>query len=334
VKGLAITDAKYSSGPAFEGGCIFSAGNVSLIASTVSYCTVLGIAADGNSVQGGGIYAAGNVSLLASTVTNNVAQATGTNNVALGGGVYSIHGSVTATYSSVANNSAVAAATQAAFAGGILVGGNLNISYSTISGNHAQVDGGIRLNTLVSHTAVISNSTISGNTSSDNFLGNGGVYIQGASLTLSNSTIAFNTANSNFAGGLGVYGAPAQLQSSIIADNTAGGVASDFGGSAAATGANNLIFHSSAAVPGDTLVGVCPRLLVLADNGGAILTHALMHTSPAIDTGNNAQVLTYDERGQFYPRVFGARADIGAYEWQGAPDNRIFHSGFESGCEE
>jgi hypothetical protein len=60
-----------------------------------------------------------------------------------------------------------------------------------------------------------------------------------------------------------------------------------------------------------------------------------MHTSPAIDTGNNAQLLTYDERGEFpFARVFGTRADIGAYEWQGAPDNRIFHSGFESGCEE
>jgi len=51
--------------------------------------------------------------------------------------------------------------------------------------------------------------------------------------------------------------------------------------------------------------------------------------------GNNAKALTYDERGQFpYSRVFGARADIGAYEWQGGPDNRIFHSGFESGCDE
>lgn len=334
IKGLKITDAKYNSGPSFEGGCILSAGNVSLIASTVSNCTVLGGAADGNSVFGGGIYAAGSVSLLASTVSNNVAQATGANNGTRGGGIYSRSGNVSAAYSIIANNSAVAAKTQGAYCGGICLHGNLDIGYSTISGNHAQVDGGIRLTTLVSRTAVISNSTISGNSSSDNFLGSGGVYINGASLTLSNSTIAFNTANSNYAGGLQAYLASTQLQSSIIADNTAGGVASDLVSSLPVTGANNLIFHSSASVPADTLLGVCPRLLPLADNGGGILTHALRDTSPAIDKGNNALALTYDERGQGFARVFGSSSDIGAYEWHGGLADRVFNSGFEVGCQE
>jgi hypothetical protein len=334
VKGLIITDAKYSSGPAFQGGCISSSGNVSLIASTVSHCTVVGSAASNHSVLGGGILAAGGVYLRASAVTDNIAQAAGSN-IARGGGIYS-SGNVTALYSIIANNSVTAATNQTAKGGGLNASANLNISYSTISGNQAQIAGGVYLHAISgSHTALISNSTISGNGSSDNFLGSGGVYVVSVPLTLSNSTIAFNTTNSSVAGGLAVYAAAAQLQSSIIAGNTAGGVASDFGGSAAATGANNLIFHSSVTVPADTLVGVCPKLQPLADNGGAILTHALMHTSPAIDTGNNAQLLTYDERGEFpFARVFGTRADIGAYEWQGAPDNRIFHSGFESGCEE
>jgi hypothetical protein len=334
VKGLIITDAKYSSGPAFQGGCISSSGSVSLTASTVSHCTVVGSAASNNSVLGGGIFAAGGVYLLASTVTDNIAQAAGSN-IARGGGIFS-DGNVTAIYSIIANNSVTAGTIQRAEGGGLALdtSANLNISYSTISGNQAQIAGGVHLHaTSGSHTALISNSTISGNGSSDNFLGSGGVYVVNVPLTLSNSTIAFNTTNSSVAGGLAVYAAAAQLQSSIIAGNTAGGVASDFGGSAA-TGANNLIFHSSVTVPADTIVGVCPKLQPLADNGGAILTHALLHTSPAIDMGNNAQAFTYDERGQFYPRVFGARADIGAYEWQGAPDNRIFHSGFESGCEE
>jgi len=332
VKGLIITDAKYSSGPSFQGGCIFSSGSVSLTASTVSHCTVVGSAASNNSVLGGGIFAAGSVYLLASTVTDNIAQAAGSN-MALGGGIFS-SGNVTAIYSIIANNSVTAGTIQKAEGGGLHASANLNISYSTISGNQAQIAGGVHLHAISgSPTALISNSTISGNGSSDNFLGSGGVYIN-VPLTLSNSTIAFNTTNSSVAGGLAVYAATAQLQSSIIAGNTAGGVASDFGGSAAASGANNLIFHSSVTVPADTLVGVCPKLQPLADNGGAILTHALLHTSPAIDMGNNAQAFTYDERGQFYPRVFGARADIGAYEWQGGSDNRIFHSGFESGCDE
>ena len=337
VEGLIVTDAKYNSGPTFKGGCIYSLGNISLTGSTVSHCTVVGSAITNIPVYGGGIYAVGNVNLLASTVTDNVAQATGPN-VASGGGIFSSHGNVTALYSSIANNSALTPTIQSATGGGIFARANLNISYSTISGNQAQISGGIRLKaTGGSHTAVILNSTISGNRSSGSSFGNGGVYINGVPLTLSNSTIAFNTTNANDAGGLRVINATAQLQSSIIADNTAAGVASDFGADATVTitGANNLIFQSNVTVPADTLIGVCPKLQPADDNGGSILTDALLHTSPAIDKGNNAKALTYDERGQFpFARVFGARADIGAYEWQGGPDNRIFHSGFESGCDE
>ncbi len=59
-----------------------------------------------------------------------------------------------------------------------------------------------------------------------------------------------------------------------------------------------------------------------------------MHDSPAINTGNNTGAYVHDERGQAYPRVFGGQADIGAYERQGGPDDRVFHSGLEYGCDE
>jgi len=49
-----------------------------------------------------------------------------------------------------------------------------------------------------------------------------------------------------------------------------------------------------------------------------------MPGSPAIDTGNDVAGLATDQRGQ--PRVYGAFADIGAYELQ---SDVIFADGFD-----
>ena len=48
--------------------------------------------------------------------------------------------------------------------------------------------------------------------------------------------------------------------------------------------------------------------------------------SPAIDKGTNVSGDTVDQRGVGYPRVAGAGADIGAYEF---PTDYIFANGFE-----
>ena len=77
----------------------------------------------------------------------------------------------------------------------------------------------------------------------------------------------------------------------------------------------------------------CPRLGPLADNGGPTLTHALPHDSPAINHGDSASFPVNDQRGAGFPREFGPGVDIGAYEWQGTPDDRLFVSGFESACD-
>jgi hypothetical protein len=66
-------------------------------------------------------------------------------------------------------------------------------------------------------------------------------------------------------------------------------------------------------VPADTLHG-SPQLLPLADNGGPTRTHALAAGSPALDAGSNLLQLVTDQRGNGFPRVLGAAADIGAYE--------------------
>jgi hypothetical protein len=348
IEGLKITDAKYNSGAAvdFKGGCIASMGSVRLVGSTVSGCEVYDLLGADVGVYGGGI-SAESVYLSGSAVTKNTAHATSTH-FASGGGIYARH--VTLVHSIVSGNSVVAESGRRAMGGGVAATNDVDVSYSTISANQAQIDGGIHLYASFSpysdyseYFARISNSTISGNSSSDNAMGSGGMSLN-VPLTLSNSTIAFNSTHSNIAAGLyvtcpystGHYSCVApQLQSSIIAGN---GDFTDFGvgyGVPMITGsANNLIYSSLVSLPTGNLRGVCPRLQPLADNGGSMPTHALMHDSPAINAGNNVGTYSYDERGPAYPRVFGVQADIGAFERQGGPDDRVFHSGVEEGCDE
>ncbi len=79
-------------------------------------------------------------------------------------------------------------------------------------------------------------------------------------------------------------------------------------------GANYLVTTpGSSPLPADTITAD-PMLEPLADNGGFTMTHALSAGSPAIDAGDNAAGLHTDQRGQGFPRVNGAQADIGAYE--------------------
>jgi len=63
---------------------------------------------------------------------------------------------------------------------------------------------------------------------------------------------------------------------------------------------------------GSNLIGLEPRLLPLADNGGPTLTMALRRDSPAIDAADAAAAPVTDQRG--VPRPVGAAPDIGAFE--------------------
>ena len=81
------------------------------------------------------------------------------------------------------------------------------------------------------------------------------------------------------------------------------------------TGADNIVRGSLVPVPPGTLA-VNPMLEAAHANGGPTMTYRLLRGSPAIDRGNNNASRSYDQRGPGYPRVFGPRADIGAYEVQ------------------
>ncbi len=153
-----------------------------------------------------------------------------------------------------------------------------------------------------------------------------------ADVKVANSTIASNaeTSSAKYGAGLFVYGT-VDIQSTIVGNNTyAGGTGpDDVGGNQTATitGANNLFVLSLVTPPPDTIELDTPLLGALAFNGGSTRTHRLMSTSPALDAGNDAAGVSFDQRGSGFPRVLGDATDIGAYELDAS--DIIFSNGFD-----
>ena len=352
----------FADGAPANGGAVFAMEDITVSNSTIS--TNGANAGTNSGGAGGALFSSkGSITITKSSITNNylatdfpsyggavaafAGKVTGTDCVISGNRVQSTtHGArggaivaaagVDLTRCTVSGNSATGMGTDfqgRAGGGGIYAGGNSTIRDSTIDHNSAYYGGGFYI--ANSGALTITNSTVASNTASN---AAGAIRTTGA-ITLNNSTIAFNHAPI----GAGVFvdtskeNVPIVLQSSILADNqtTDNSVAADLlvGGTQFTLAANNDLIVASS-IPIANAIGSCPRLQPLAANGGPTQTLALMHDSPAIDVGNNASALTDDQRGSSYPRVFGAATDIGAYEWQGVLDDRVFHSGFESGCDE
>lgn len=331
ISGLTIANGYYSGSQFPNGGCIYSQGSVSLLDSIVTDCMVF---SSSNSVpsRGGGVYTKGFLTMVRSTIEKGYAYS---NNGAdaMGGGAF-IAGSFVAHDSTINQNTSVAISGGKGFSGGLHVKkGNVDIERSTISGNQADVVGGLYVNGGASYTAYIANSTISDNWS----YAYGGLWTT-VHLVLASSTVAFNKSFSGLVDGNGVFFASNSmtLQNSIIANNSDVAGPSDLGGSvmgAVISGANDLITSSRVGLvlPMNTITA-CPQLERLADNGGRTFTLALRRTSPALDQGN-AGALTTDQRGA--QRGAGAADDIGAFELQpGIVDNGIFVDGFDGLCDQ
>lgn len=327
-----------------QGGCVFSNGNVALgnggspsdarLGVRVSGCAAIARNA-GTTAEGGGVFANGGFNMYGSVISGCTVQATESTNYARGGGL---------------------------FAGANTTGASINMKYSEISGNQAQATegngAGLRNGAGIHHTNIL-NSTITGNVAG----GKGGaVYLTGggsATISISNSTISGNSAKASggallnlatqpgvrgdisvmsstvtrnrsteFVGGAGlrVLG-NLELQSALVSGNTGpNGNASDVHHSPGdLTGADNLVGVGEAPAPGLIRTND-PRLGGLSFNGGPTRTHALLRDSPAMNAGNVAVATTTDQRGPGFPRVRGARADIGAFERD--PDV-IFADGFQ-----
>ena len=345
--GLTITDSAISGNTATSGGGIASQGPLSISGTTVSGNTVTG------SGVGGGIDAIAKYSGLISdsTISGNTAHA--------GGGLelaapFITSGALTVRDTTISGNQATyGAGAELAYIG---TGTRVVFDRTAISGNTggaSSFGGGVLLDKQIIGDLKLQDSTVSGNTATSG----GGVSIGSdcgcpvltkysgsspratGSISFDNSTIAANTATDH---GGGIYlseydtasspstkkSASASLRSTIVGDNTAGGVAQDldridtsptggFGGS-----------FSLVEAPGDAplsltagITGKDAGLSALADNGGKTKTQMIAGTSPAIDQGRAFDELTVDQRGR--PRTYdsgldnasgGDGTDIGAVE--------------------
>ncbi len=330
----------------FKGGAVGADGLLQITDSIITSSSVQ--ATGGNTAQGAGAWVGGLMVLVRSTITGNTAisevgaNGYGTAATTSGGGVYSL-GGITLIDSTVSGNS-VEATNEGADGrgGGVGLRETLHSLGSTIEDNTTDGEGGgiyKSISQLVSDPSevIIKNSTISGNIAGES----GGALASQRKMTIAISTLAFNYAASGGAVMFRLrdipYNTPVSslaLQSTIIASNTAApdapfalDLAVD--GKLMVDGANNLVMQADPAIvlPVDTLASD-PRLLPLDWNGGATRTHALAGSSPARDAGNNAGDLSFDQRGEGYPRVIGPAADIGAFEALPVVD-AVFADGFE-----
>lgn len=333
VDGLtALNGAKYVTDTNFApGGCIYSQGAVFMSDAGAKYCTAE--ASGTGTAVGGAIYALGNITLLNSTVSGSTARATSVSS--FGGGVFT-RGSLFAKYSIFRNNEARVVDPGAyGYGGAAWIGGDATVLASLVHGGYAGNVAGLD---LVGGTAVydlqVGNTTITDNYSYHSGYGSG-LYL-GNPAVVSNSTITGNTevTPAEFKYGAGVSiaaGVNVDLQSSIVSANIwpyAGtNYPSDIGtlGGSTITGANNMIgWYLPLTAPADTLVVFDPMLGPLDTNGGPTSTMLPLSGSPAINAGNNVNGGKYDQRGVGFPRVVGANADIGAVE-----TDTIFENGFD-----
>ncbi|MGE3640112.1 MAG: choice-of-anchor Q domain-containing protein, partial [Pirellulales bacterium] len=278
--------------------------------------------------SGGAIFNAENLTIQNSTLTGNQAVN--------GAGIFNLNsGTLLVQNSTVSNNTANAAGGSG---GGIFNNNTLIVKNSTISGNTAGIGSGIYNQT--SSTLTIQNSTISGNRAN----ATGGGIVNAGTLTMQSSTVTQNHtydnggANTPNTGG-GVFyknntisNGTTTLHNTIVADNYKGSgttiednidLAAASSGTPVVTGTNNLVGMGNAGgltngVNGNKVGVENPLLGPLMDLGGPTKTHPLLALSPALNSGNIAQVpgdSISDQRGSPFLRVFGF-LDIGAFEAQ------------------
>jgi hypothetical protein len=279
---------------------------------------------------GGGIRNAGNLTLQNVVVRDNEAPA--------GGGIYNnnelvIYDSTIESNHATNNNG-----------GGIENQGQLAIVATTIDSNSA-VGGGGGIDNADLMSMFLTSSTLSQNDAGDS---GGGIHNAGTS-NIYNVTIAFNEADAdgNSVGtgagvdnvGNGVF----NLRNSVIAGNAiqTAHANKDCSGTLHSYGRNKLS-DSAHGNMGDCTVlqtgsgnfaplASTDELGPLHDNGGPTRTHAIVPPSDMIDgadvtsgcIGLDGNALTTDQRG--YPRIAGARCDIGAFEYSDV----VFRNGFE-----
>jgi hypothetical protein len=123
----------------------------------------------------------------------------------------------------------------------------------------------------------------------------------GATLLVNRCTISGNGT------GLSTGGASTTLRNTLLVGN-------NINLNGTATRAFNLLNVSAAQAGLETDGNGAP---LLKNNGGPILTVALVAGSPVINKADPGISQGEDQRGVGFPRAVGGRADIGAFEFQG-----------------
>jgi predicted outer membrane repeat protein len=167
----------------------------------------------------------GSILQLANTAAANVAGITFANGVQNpsvysdyhGGGAIASQGTLTVQNDVFTGNQSVGIS-----GGAIVNAGTMNVLDSTFLANTSGNYGGAFFNCCVS-TATIVNSTFTGNTSAND----GGAIFAFSKLTVDNSTVVGNTSTAGTGGGINTYcaGATSAINNSIVAGNSANGVA-------------------------------------------------------------------------------------------------------------
>jgi cysteine-rich repeat protein len=205
------------------------------------------------------------------------------------------------------------------------VDGNLTILNSTISENVSQSGDGGGLAHQIGELEII-NSTFSNNTSRD---GGGGMLIVDGTVTILNSTFTDNEATTGPGEGIENSIAEITMGNSLIAGNIDSNEPNDedFAGTFTSLG-GNIIGNNGEFTPikfitiinnpqpsdqvGTADNPIDPMLGPLQDNGGPTDTHELLPGSPALDSGEDANCPSEDQRGVVRP--LGGKCDIGAFE--------------------
>ncbi len=216
IEHLNIESGKYKGANA-KGGCIFSAGSVSLTGTTVTNCLAYATAAAGKA-RGGAIYAKGALSLVNSTISGNDAVAFGG---AYGGGVNAL--SLDAQYSTFDSNYATFPPGKTPSASSLWEGGGARVGSGTTS---------------ITNSKFTNNKATGANDSDIVSFAKGGAVFAGGTAYLGVSSVAGNFAGShdNTQGG-GIYALAAlTLSHSIVSNNYAAGTNGSFGGALRASG--------------------------------------------------------------------------------------------------
>ncbi|QDV83430.1 Calx-beta domain-containing protein [Planctomycetes bacterium TBK1r] len=296
-----------TSGADANGAGIFSTGD--LLLDGVQF--VANNTTDGS---GGGLYQrGGSLTIFNSLFGLNTVSGNGRD----GGGIAVVDTDVSITSTTITENQAIGSN---ANGGGVsVVNGNLALTASTFDNNSAQNGGGLVFEVNLDGTtfiADVTNTTFSGNSAAS--IG-GGITNVGGILNLRHSTV---TLNSGFGGGIGFAATPSH--NNFFASIIAGNFGSDINTSTGPAGPTintlgfNLIGIGNATTgfnqPSDQVGVTAPGLDALADNGGPTMTHALLPTSPARDSGPTSSAESFDQRGSGFPRLIGTHVDVGAFE--------------------